>query len=103
MGNLKDVVFSITGDNTQGGQATADAIANAIKYTSGQKYQVVAGLTSATAISATATTVDRLKGFKSQLASKYPGIELVDTASSRSMAPTPLARHPPARPRKCLR
>ena len=84
VGNLSDVVSFITGDNKQGGQAAADAMAKAIKYTSGQKYQVVAGLTSATAT----TNVDRLEGFKSQLASKYPGIELVDTAYSQSQPAT---------------
>jgi ABC-type sugar transport system substrate-binding protein len=82
--DLSDVVSFITGDNKQGGEAAADAMAKAIDYTDGSKYQVVAGLTSATAT----TNVDRLEGFKSQLASKYPGIELVDTAYSQSQAAT---------------
>ncbi|MET4704853.1 substrate-binding domain-containing protein [Frigoribacterium sp. UYMn621] len=82
--NLSDVVSFITGDNKQGGEAAADAMAKAINYTDGTKYQVVAGLTSATAT----TNVDRLEGFKSQLASKYPGIDLVDTAYSQSQAAT---------------
>ncbi|MHC5797285.1 substrate-binding domain-containing protein [Lacisediminihabitans sp. FW035] len=82
--DLSDVISFITGDNKQGGEAAADAMAKAIKYTDGTKYQVVAGLTSATAT----TNVDRLEGFKSQLASKYPGIELVDTAYSQSQAAT---------------
>lgn len=82
--DLSDVISFITGDNKQGGQAAADAMAKSIKYADGQKYQVVAGLTSATAT----TNVDRLEGFKSQLASKYPGIELVDTAYSQSQAAT---------------
>jgi ribose transport system substrate-binding protein len=82
--DLSDVVSFITGDNKQGGEAAADAMAKAINYTDGTKYQVVAGLTSATAT----TNVDRLEGFKSQLASKYPGIDLVDTAYSQSQAAT---------------
>lgn len=82
--DLSDVVSFITGDNKQGGKAAADAMAKAINYTDGTKYQVVAGLTSATAT----TNVDRLEGFKSQLASKYSGIELVDTAYSQSQAAT---------------
>ncbi|CAN5154296.1 hypothetical protein BH09ACT2_BH09ACT2_19690 [soil metagenome] len=82
--DLSDVISFITGDNKQGGEAAADAMAKAINYTDGTKYQVVAGLTSATAT----TNVDRLEGFKSQLASKYPGIDLVDTAYSQSQAAT---------------
>lgn len=82
--DLSKVVSFITGDNKQGGEAAADAMAKAIGYKDGGSYQVVAGLTSATAT----TNVDRLEGFKSQLASKYPGIKLVDTAYSQSQAAT---------------
>ena len=42
---------------------------------------------------AATTNVDRLEGFKSQLASEHPGIELVDSAYSPSQ---------PAGPRKCM-
>ena len=82
--DLSDVVSFITGDNKQGGKAAADAMATAIGYKTGGTYQVVAGLTSATAT----TNVDRLAGFKDQIAAKYPGISLVDTAYSQSEAAT---------------
>lgn len=78
--DLSDVVTFITGDNIQGGAAAADALATAIGYEDGGSYQVVAGLTSATAT----TNVDRLKGFQDQIDSKYPGIKVVDTAYSES-------------------
>ena len=84
VGDLSKVISFITGDNKQGGEAAADKMATAIGYKTGGSYQVVAGLTSATAT----TNVDRLAGFKSQLASKYPGIDLVDTAYSQSQAAT---------------
>jgi ribose transport system substrate-binding protein len=73
-------VITITGDNADGGAKAADAIASAIGYTDGQTYQVVVGLTSATAT----TNVGRLNGFKDQIASTYPGIEIVDVAYSAS-------------------
>jgi ABC-type sugar transport system substrate-binding protein len=70
----------ITGDNTDGGTKAADAIASAIGYKDGTKYKVVVGLTSETAT----TNVARLEGFKAAVASKYPGIEIVDVAYSQS-------------------
>ncbi|KFF60210.1 hypothetical protein JF66_05935 [Cryobacterium sp. MLB-32] len=82
--DLSDVVSFITGDNTQGGAAAADAMATAIGYTDGNSYQVVVGLTSETAT----TNVSRLEGFQKQVADKYPGIEIVDTAYSQSQAAT---------------
>jgi ABC-type sugar transport system substrate-binding protein len=75
----KAVIF-ITGDNADGGAKAADAIAAKIGYTDGQKYEVVVGLTSATAT----TNVGRLDGFKAQVAAKYPGIEIKDVAYSQS-------------------
>ncbi len=78
--DLSDVTIFITGDNADGGSKAADAIAEQIGYTDGQKYQVVVGLTSATAT----TNVGRLDGFKAQVAAKYPGIEIVDVAYSES-------------------
>ncbi|WP_298227683.1 substrate-binding domain-containing protein [Gryllotalpicola sp.] len=78
--DLSQAVSFITGDNTQGGAKAADAIAAAIGYQSGKTYQVVAGLTSATA----STNVARLDGFKQQIAAKYPGIQLVATGYSQS-------------------
>ena len=78
--DLTDVVSFITGDNADGGAKAADAIANAIRYKAGKKYQVVVGLTSATAT----TNVARLEGFTKAVAAKYPGIQIVDKAYSQS-------------------
>ena len=78
--DLSDVSIFITGDNADGGSKAADAIATQIGYKDGSKYQVVVGLTSATAT----TNVARLDGFKAQVAAKYPGIEVVDVAYSES-------------------
>ena len=78
--DLSNVISFITGDNSDGGSKAADAMATAIGYQSGTKYQVVVGLTSETAT----TNVARLDGFKKQLAAKYPGIDVVDVAYSQS-------------------
>ncbi len=82
--NMAKVVSFITGDNTQGGQAAADAMAKAMHYTAGKTYQVVVGLSSPTATTNTA----RLAGFKAEIAAKYPGIQIVSTAYSESVAAT---------------
>jgi ABC-type sugar transport system substrate-binding protein len=82
--DLSNVLSFITGDNTDGGTKAADAMATAIGYKSGGTYQVVVGLTSPTAT----TNVARLAGFKAAIASKYPGIQIVDTAYSQSQAAT---------------
>jgi ABC-type sugar transport system substrate-binding protein len=73
-------VITITGDNADGGSKAADAIAAAIGYSDGQTYEVVVGLTSATAT----TNVGRLEGFKAQVKSTYPGIVIKDVAYSAS-------------------
>lgn len=78
--DLTDVLSFITGDNADGGAKAADALAKAIKYKKGKTYQVVVGLTSATAT----TNVARLEGFSKQIAKKYPGIKIVDKAYSQS-------------------
>jgi len=78
--DLKDVLSFITGDNKDGGAKAADALATAIKWKKGGKYEVVVGLTSATAT----TNVERLKGFSNRLTVKYPGIKIVDKAYSQS-------------------
>ena len=80
VGDLTDVLSFITGDNADGGAKAADALAKAIKYKKGKTYQVVVGLTSATAT----TNVARLDGFSKQIAKKYPGIKIVDKAYSQS-------------------
>ncbi len=78
--DLSKVVTFITGDNADGGAKAADAIAGAIGYTDGNTYDVVVGLTSATAT----TNVARLEGFKAAVAAKYPGIVIQDVAYSES-------------------
>ena len=78
--DLTDVLSFITGDNADGGAKAADALAKAIKYKKGKTYQVVVGLTSATAT----TNVARLDGFSKQIAKKYPGIKIVDKAYSQA-------------------
>jgi ribose transport system substrate-binding protein len=82
--NLSQVVSFITGNNNDGGQKAADEMAKAIGYKSGGSYQVVVGLTSATA----STNVARLDGFKKQIAAKYPGIKIVATGYSQSNSTT---------------
>ncbi len=82
--DLSQVTSFITGDNADGGAKAADAIAEAIDYTDGESYQVVVGLTSATAT----TNVARLEGFQAQIDAQYPGIEVVDQAYSQSKPET---------------
>ncbi len=78
--DLSKVVTFITGDNTDGGAKAAKAIADKIGYTAGKTYEVVVGLTSATAT----TNVARLEGFKAAVAASYPGIVIKDVAYSAS-------------------
>jgi ABC-type sugar transport system substrate-binding protein len=78
--DLSKVVTFITGDNGDGGAKAAKAIADKIGYTAGKTYQVVVGLTSATAT----TNVARLEGFKTAVAQDYPGIQIMDVAYSAS-------------------
>ena len=80
VGDLTDVLTFITGDNEDGGAKAAEAIANAIGYTEGESYEVVIGLTSATAT----TNVARKEGFEATIAANYPGINIVDVAYSES-------------------
>jgi ribose transport system substrate-binding protein len=76
------VVSVISGNNVQGGANAADAMAAAMHYKAGQTYQVVVGASSAT----TTTNTERLAGFKSEVAAKYPGIQIVSEAYSESQA-----------------
>ncbi len=78
--NMKKVLSFVTGDNKQGGQAAADAMAKAMNYTDGKTYEVVVGASSPT----TTTNTDRYAGFKAQIAKKYSGIKIVDMAYSQS-------------------
>jgi len=78
--DLSKTTSFITGDNADGGAKAADAMAKAIGYKAGGKYEVAVGLTSATAT----TNVARLDGFSKAIAAKYPGITIVDKAYSQS-------------------
>jgi len=78
--DLSQTLTFITGDNTDGGTKAAEAIAAKIGYTEGESYEVVVGLTSATAT----TNVARLEGFQAAIEANYPGIEIVDVAYSES-------------------
>lgn len=78
--DLSKVTSFITGNNADGGAKAADSLAGAIKYKKGKSYQVVVGLTSATAT----TNVARLAGFSTEIAKKFPGIKIVDKAYSQS-------------------
>lgn len=78
--DLDKVTSFITGDNADGGAKAADALASAMSYETGGSYQVVVGLSSATST----TNVERLDGFKKQIADKYPGIEIAATGYSQS-------------------
>lgn len=78
--DLSKVTAFITGNNQDGGKKAADAMAHAIGYQPGQTYQVVVALTSAT----TGTNVERLNGFKKQIATKYPDIKIVATGYAQN-------------------
>ena len=78
--NLSKVISFVTGNNAQGGAAAADALAKAMGYKAGKKYNVAVGMTSPTAT----TNVLRFQGFKSEVAKKYPGIRIVAEAYSQS-------------------
>ncbi len=80
--DLSKVLSFITGNNQQGGATAAAAMAAAMHYTAGQTYQVALGLSSATST----TDVERLAGFKAEIAAKYPGIQIVAVAYSESQA-----------------
>lgn len=82
--DLSNVVSFITGNNEEGGSVAADEMAKAIGYKSGGHYQVVVGLTSATAT----TNVARLEGFKDEITAKYPGITIAATGYSQSNSTT---------------
>lgn len=72
--NQKNITAWVTGNNTQGGTAAADALAVALKYakncTTAKKCTVAVGVSSIT----TSTDAARLAGFKAELAKKYPNI-----------------------------
>lgn len=82
--DLSKVSSFITGNNAQGGATAADAMAAAMGYKAGGTYEVVVGLSSAT----TTTNVDRLNGFKAEIAKKFPGIKIMAVGYSQSVPAT---------------
>jgi ABC-type sugar transport system substrate-binding protein len=82
--NQKNITGTITGNNTQGGEAAATALAKAMRYTSGHTYNVVVGMSNST----TTPDVLRLAGFKKQIAAHYPGIVIKGVSYSQSSPTT---------------
>ena len=82
--NQSVITGSITGNNLQGGQAAADAMAKAMGYKSGHIYNVVIGMSNST----TTPDVLRLTGFKKEIAAKYPGMKIRSVAYSESSPAT---------------
>ena len=74
-------------DNVQGGRAAADALAAAITATYGKPEGDVALITS---IPGVGSLDQRAKGFKEQIAAKYPGLKLVADKVADGMATTAL-------------
>jgi ribose transport system substrate-binding protein len=74
----------VTGNNVQGGQAAADALAAALKYktacTKAHKCTVAVGVSSVT----TSTDAARLLGFNQELKKKYPNITALNPVVSQS-------------------
>jgi ribose transport system substrate-binding protein len=74
-------------DNTQGGRVAADALAAGITAKYGKAEGDVALITSMAGIG---SAEQRAKGFKEQLAAKYPGLKLVADKVADGMATTAL-------------
>jgi ribose transport system substrate-binding protein len=74
-------------DNVQGGRAGADALAAAITATYGKPEGDVALITS---IPGVGSLDQRAKGFKEEIATKYPGLKLVADKVADGMATTAL-------------
>jgi len=82
--NQGNITSWVTGNNSQGGQAAADALAAAIGYakncTSASKCVVAIGVSSIT----TSTDAARLKGFAAEVKAKYPNIKALQPIVSNS-------------------
>jgi ribose transport system substrate-binding protein len=74
-------------DNTQGGRVAADALAEAIKATYGKPEGDVALITSLPGVG---SLDQRAKGFKEEIAAKYPGLKLVADKVADGQATTGL-------------
>jgi len=82
--NQGNITSWVTGNNTQGGQAAADALASAIGYakncTASSKCVVAIGVSSIT----TSTDAARLAGFGAEVKAKYPNIKALNPIVSNS-------------------
>ena len=82
--NQSNITSWVTGNNLQGGQAAADALASAMGYTKNctatSKCVVAIGVSSIT----TSTDAARLKGFAQEVAAKYPNIKALNPIVSNS-------------------
>lgn len=80
----KNITSWVTGNNTQGGKAAADALASAMNYsskcTSAQKCDVAIGVSSLT----TSTDAARVAAFKAEVKAKYPNMTLLNDVVSQS-------------------
>lgn len=85
--NQKNIVSWITGNNVQGGQAAADALAKAMNYSASGTYNVVIGVSSVT----TSTDAARLAGFKAEIKAKYPKIVLKNVFATNSVSATAIS------------
>ena len=77
----------LTTDNVQGGRIAADGLADAIKAKYGEAKGDVALITS---IAGVGSLDERAKGFKEEIASKYPGLKLVADKVADGQATTGL-------------
>src|SRR6201985_394177 len=77
----------LTTDNVQGGRIAADGLADAIKAKYGKAEGDVALIT---AIPGVGSLDERAKGFKEEIASKYPGLKLVADKVADGQATTGL-------------
>ena len=77
----------LTTDNVKGGEVAADAMAEAIKATYGKAEGDVALITSLPGVG---SLDQRAKGFKQELAAKYPGLKLVADKVADGQATTGL-------------
>ena len=80
----KNITSWVTGNNSQGGKAAADALAKAMNYsstcTSSAKCNVAIGVSSLT----TSTDAARVKAFKAEVHAKYPNITMLNDVVSQS-------------------
>jgi ribose transport system substrate-binding protein len=85
--NSKAFTSFLQTDNVQGGRAAADALASAIQAQYGKPEGEVALITSLPGVG---SAEQRAKGFKEEIATKYPGLRLVADKVADGMATTAL-------------